>query len=248
MSELSDVYRKYLACGLGGIEALEPASEAEISDFIERYQQRCKMAPPAEWIELARIAGCAIWNNTHVGIDLLHTEAQDAGPAFERAIEFIHDGCGNSLMVDVSSDGKLGPVLFNCHDPCGVTVVAPSLKTFFAREIKAAKTSELIFSDGGCGLDYSFESIDLGLSYDEVIAGSSRALKAYAEKIGPNNLFVDFRSCKTGLSFHYHKTRKEPMARDWPALRDGENLIFAIPLIEHKPTIFQRISALFGKK
>ncbi|MBL4617382.1 MAG: SMI1/KNR4 family protein [Robiginitomaculum sp.] len=248
MTDLITTYKNFINCGFAGITPMAPASEQQIAKFCEEYSQEHNMPPPEELVTMVRIANGANWGDEEGwGFEWLTEVDQQTGPALERSINLLPDGCGNSLIVDVKSDGSLGPVLFNCHDPMSITIYAPSLKTFFEREQKSAKKHGRILLDEENFLELLFNFEDIGLSYEQVMSGSSKGLKSYAEKIGPNNLFIDFRTCKTGLSFHYHPTRKEPMARDWPALRDGDNLIFAIPLIEHPPTIMQRIQSLFGK-
>ncbi|MBL1430070.1 MAG: SMI1/KNR4 family protein [Robiginitomaculum sp.] len=247
MTDLITAYENFLNCGFAGITAEPPVSEQQIAEFSERYSQEHNMPPPEELLQLARIANGALWHDGQWGFEWFTEVNQQTGPALERSVNLIPDGCGNSLIVDVTSDGKLGPVLYNCHDPMGVTIYAPSLKTFFEREMESAKKLGKMPLNETDSLEIPYNFTDIGLSYEQVMAGTSKGLKSYAEKTGPNHLFVDFRTCKTGLSFHYHPTRKEPMARDWPAVRDGDNLIFAIPLIEHPPTIVQRIKSLFSK-
>ncbi|MCF6293618.1 MAG: SMI1/KNR4 family protein [Robiginitomaculum sp.] len=248
MTDLITAYKNFLNCGSAGITPRPPASEQQIAEFSEAYNQEHNIPPPTELLQMARIANGASWGDEEGwGFEWLTEVTQETGPALERSINLLPDGCGNSLIVDVTSDGKLGPVLFNSHDPMGITIYAPSLKTFFEREMKSATKHGKILLDETGPLELLFNFTDLGLNYEQVMAGTSKGLKSYAKKIGSNHLFVDFRTCKTGLSFHYHPTKKEPMARDWPALRDGDNLIFAIPLLEHPPTIVQRIKSLFGK-
>jgi len=249
MSKLIDAYQNFLTCPAGNIQALPPASPEEIEIFSNKYHTETGHQPPDEWLALAKIASGVRWNEPGMeGIDLLSIDdAQDPGTAFTYGIAFLPDGAGNDFLVDVTSDGQLGPVIYVCHDPLSFTIFAPSLQTFFERETKNAIRYKKVRLDDDDVFEQIFNFTDIAVSYDQVMAGKSRAMKAYAEKIGPDHFFIDFRTCKTGLSFHHHPTRKEPMAREWPPLRDGDNLIFAIPLVEHPPTIMQRIKGLFGK-
>lgn len=156
---------------------------------------------------------------------------------FPHAFSIADDGCGNSWVVDLTSDAKLwGPIFYACHDPAVVGYQTDSLADFIEQAVKASSPQNP--SELGAVQDKLTTRIWLEnprvMRFEECAESEDEDLKTFARSLDASFEFIDLRSPKLGDGFSWGRYGPRTMNR-----RFGEKRLFAY----QKKTKWERFKA-----
>jgi hypothetical protein len=144
---------------------------------------------------------------------------------FPHAKELANDGCGNSWVVDITSDSKtFAPIFFACHDPPVVVYQTDSLLHLVREMVRGSSApwkSEVVDVREGLTTRIWRENPCV-LSRSQCLATGDSELKAFAESLDETWEFVDMRNSKMGDGYSWGRYGPKT-----PNKRYGDKRIFA---------------------
>ncbi len=210
------------------LRLLAPLAEGEISAF----ETTLPCALPGEMRELLRLGrglegvACPLGRRFAIEeVKFANSQGFGLEDVFPHAKELAVDGCGNSWVVDLTSESKtFAPIFYSCHDPPVIVYQTDSL-LHFVREVvqgsSAPWTSELgnvhedltsrIWSENPCVLSPS-----------HCLVSGDLELKSFADSLDETWEIIDLRNPKMGDGFSWGRYGPNTLNR-----RCGNKRIFA---------------------
>ena len=125
---------------------------------------------------------------------------------FPHAKELAVDGCGNSWIIDLTSESKaFAPIFFSCHDPPVIVYQTDSLLDFLREVVRGSNPpwkSEIadvqehlttrIWRENPCAMSHS-----------QCLASGDHELKTFAESLDEIWEFIDLRTPKLGDGYSW---------------------------------------------
>jgi|HubBroStandDraft_4_1064222.scaffolds.fasta_scaffold107482_1 hypothetical protein len=207
---------------------LPPLTERELSAF----EASLPCALPEEMRESLRFAsglgGAACRLSDRFEIDEVRfgdINGFGLDEVFPHAKEVAVDGCGNSWVIDLTSESKTcAPIFFACHDPPVVMYQTDSLLHFLREVVRGSGSpwkSEIaevherlttrIWRENPCAMSRS-----------QCLATGDYELKAFAESVDDTWEFIDLRTPKVGEGYSWGRYGSRTVNK-----RYGNKRIFA---------------------
>jgi SMI1/KNR4 family protein SUKH-1 len=191
------------------LRLLPPQTEQELSAF----EASLPCALPGEMRELLRFASgfegaaCRLGHRFEIEeIRFADTNGFGLEDVFPHGKELAVDGCGNSWVVDLSSESKaFAPIFFSCHDPPVVVYQTDSL-LHLVREIVRGSSppwrSQIADVHEGLATRIWREN-PCAMSRSQCLALGDYELKAFAEPLDETWEFIDLRNPKMGDGYSW---------------------------------------------
>jgi hypothetical protein len=207
---------------------LPPLNDQELSAF----EASLPCALPEDMRELLRFAsgldGAACRLGDRFAIEEVRfADIQGFGleEVFPNAKELAVDGCGNSWIIDLTSESKtFAPIFFACHDPPVIVYQTDSLLDFLREVVRGSNPpwkSEIVEV-----LDHLTTRIwrenPCAVSHSQCLANGEHELKAFAASLDETWEFIDLRTPKLGDGYSWGRYGSSTENR-----RYGNKSIFA---------------------
>jgi hypothetical protein len=224
------------------LRVLPPLSEQEFSAF----EASLPCALPEEMRESLRFASglegaaCRL-GNRFVLEEVRFADLQGFGleDVFPHAKELAVDGCGNSWVIDLTSESKaFAPIFFSCHDPPVIVYQTDNLLHFVREVIRGSNApweSEIADVDGRLAGRIWHENPG-AMSRSQCLAMGDHELKEFAESLDETWELIDLRSPKLGDGYSWGRYGSRTANR-----RYGNKRIFAC----QKKTLGRRFLEVF---
>jgi len=191
------------------VTLLPPFNEQEISAF----EASLPCALPEDMRELLRFAsglgGAACRLGDRFAIDEVRfADVQGFGleEVFPHAKEIAVDGCGNSWIIDLTSDSKaFAPVFFSCHDSPVIVYQTDSLLDFLREVVRGSNPpwkSEIVDMQYRLPMRIWREN-PCATSHSQCLASGDHELKTFAESLDETWEFIDLRTPKLGDGYSW---------------------------------------------
>ena len=185
-------------------------------------------------------------HGAHRELSHIDLSGLDAGfgleEVFPHALSIAEDGCGNSWVLDLTSDAKTwGPIFYACHDAPVVVYQTDSLAHFIEEAVKVS--SQAVRSE----MDAVHEELATRIwlenpgatSFEECADSQDEDLKGFALSLDTSYEFIDLRRAKLGDGFSWGRYGSRTVNK-----RFGEKRIFAY----QRKTKWQRVrESLWGR-
>ncbi len=181
-------------------------------------EERCRAPLPPEILDLAGFTSGFALGDT-ISVDFTGDQMFEIEEIVPRGIPILADGRGNFWVVDVASNGSLGPVLFLDHDPPVVIVQAPDLSTFLGEVFAVGTVEEL--ADSYVAEVWSRNPYILERA--EALVTEDDELRAFAQEVSDDFVIADLRGGTVGRGFVWGLAGPETEIK-----RAGDRLLFAI--------------------
>jgi hypothetical protein len=198
------------------VTLLPPLTERELSAF----EASLSCALPEDMRELLRFAsgldGAACRLGDRFAIEKVRfTDINGFGPedVFPHGKELAVDGCGNSWVVDLTSESKaFAPIFFACHDPPVIVYQTDSLLDFLREVVRGSnppwesEIADMVRRLAG----RIWLKNPCALSRSQCLATGDHELKAFAESLDETWEFIDLRVPKLGDGYSWEGTALKP--------------------------------------
>jgi hypothetical protein len=186
-----------------------PLSEQELSAF----QASLPCPLPEEMHELLRFASgfggaaCRLGKRFEIE-EVRFADVQGFGleDVFPHAKELAVDGCGNSWIIDLTSESKtFAPIFFSCHDPPVIVYQTDSLLDFLREVVRGSNPpweSEIANVDRRLA-GRIWDENPCAMSRSQCLANGDHELKTFAESLDETWEFIDLRTPKLGDGYSW---------------------------------------------
>jgi hypothetical protein len=191
-----------------GLELLPPLTD----DEFRRLEKQIPCPIPEEARELFRYArGFSVHNpllhGAHREFSVIDLSGLDAEfgleQVFPHALSIADDGCGNSWVIDLTSDAKSwGPFFYACHDAPVVVYQADGLADFIEHAVRPASRSEMEAVHEELATRIWLENPG-ALTFEECADSKDEDMKAFAQALDASYQFIDLRTPKLGDGFSW---------------------------------------------
>ena len=125
---------------------------------------------------------------------------------FPNAKELAVDGCGNSWIIDLTSESKaFAPIFFSCHDPPVIVYQTESLLDFLREVVRGSNPpwkSEIVDVLDRLTMRIWREN-PCAMSHSQCLASGDHELKAFAASLDETWEFIDLRTPKLGDGYSW---------------------------------------------
>src|SRR5580704_14536162 len=191
------------------VRLLPPLSEQELSSF----EASLPCVLPEEMRELLRFAsgldGAACRLGDRFTIEKVgFADMQGFGfeEVFPHAKELAVDDCGNSWIIDLTSESKtFAPIFFSCHDPPVILYQTDSLLDFLREVVRGSNPpwkSEIVDVLDRLTMRIWREN-PCAMSHSQCLASGDHELKAFAASLDETWEFIDLRTPKLGDGYSW---------------------------------------------
>jgi hypothetical protein len=207
---------------------LPPLTERELSAF----EASLPCGLPEDMRELLQFAsgieGAACRLGDRFAIEeVCFADVQGFGleDVFPHAKELAVDGCGNSWIIDLTSESKaFAPIFFACHDPPVIVYQTDSLLDFLRGVVRG---SNLPWESEIAEVDRTLDGRiwrknPCAMSHSQCLASGDHELKAFAESLDETWEFIDLRAPKLGDGYSWGRYGAKTANK-----RYGDKRIFA---------------------
>ena len=125
---------------------------------------------------------------------------------FPHAKELAVDGCGNSWIIDLTSESKaFAPIFFACHDPPVIVYQTDSLVDFLREIVRGSNPPwESEIAEVDRTLDGRiWRKNPCAMSHSQCLASGDHELKTFAESLDETWEFIDLRAPKLGDGYSW---------------------------------------------
>ncbi len=188
---------------------LPPLNDQELSAF----EASLPCALPEDMRELLRFAsgldgaGCRLSDRFEID-EVRFADVRGFGfeDVFPHAKELAVDGCGNSWVIDLTSESKaFAPIFFSCHDPPVIVYQTDSLLHFIREVVRGSNPpweSEIADVDRKLARRIWREN-PCAMSHSQCLANGDHELKTFAESLDETWEFIDLRTPKLGDGYSW---------------------------------------------
>ena len=225
------------------LRLLPPLTEQELSAF----EASLPCALPEDMRELLRLtsgfegAACRLGDRFAIEeVRFADVEGFGLEDVFPHAKELAVDGCGNSWIIDLTSESKtFAPIFFSCHDPPVIVYQTASLLDFLREVIRGSNPpweSEIAEVDRTLAGRIWHENPHV-LSHPYCLTSGDHDLKTFAESLDETWEFIDLRAPKLGDGYSWGRYGSKTVNK-----RYGDKRLFAC----RKKTMGRRFLGAFS--